>query len=72
MGLSIGQQFEQERFSRAIDNCNDVVALRKIAKQLLQAWTTQKAATAWAIRQANRPAGSGLQAIPPRGPRQPG
>jgi hypothetical protein len=74
LGLSVGQQFEQERMSRAIDNCNDLVALRKIAKQLLQAWMTQRAAAAWAITQAHRPAriSTETQAIPPKGPRQPG
>jgi hypothetical protein len=49
--LSISQRFEIERFSRAIDATADPEALRAIAKQLLQAWHTQKAATTWAITQ---------------------
>jgi hypothetical protein len=49
--LTLGQKFEIERFNRAIDTTADVAQLRDIAKQLLQAWHTQKAATNWAIRQ---------------------
>jgi hypothetical protein len=45
--LTIGQQFEVERFSRAIDATADPVQLKALAKQLLQAWHTQKAATEW-------------------------
>lgn len=51
MELSVTQQFEIERFNRAIDTTADVEQLREIAKQLLKAWHTQKAATNWAIRQ---------------------
>jgi hypothetical protein len=49
--LSIGQQFEIERFSRAIDATADPEQLRHLAKQLLQAWHTQKAATYWVTNQ---------------------
>lgn len=49
--LSIGQQFELERFSRAIDATADPDQLRALAKQLLQAWHTQKAATQWVLTQ---------------------
>jgi 3-methyladenine DNA glycosylase AlkC len=49
--LSVGQQFEIERFSRAIDANTDAEQLRSLAKQLLQAWHTQKAATNWVIQQ---------------------
>ena len=49
--LSVSQRFEIERFSRAIDATADPQALRDIAKQLLQAWHTQKAATNWVIQQ---------------------
>ncbi|QVL54151.1 MAG: hypothetical protein KFB97_07625 [Cyanobium sp. M30B3] len=49
--LSVGQQFEIERFSRAIDANTDADQLRRLAKQLLQAWHTQKAATNWMIQQ---------------------
>ena len=49
--LSVGQQFEIERFSRAIDATADPDELRNLAKQLLEAWHTQKAATNWVIAQ---------------------
>ena len=49
--LSIGQQFEIERFNRAIDATADPEQLRHLAKQLLQAWQTQKAATQWVMTQ---------------------
>ncbi|KEF40864.1 MAG: hypothetical protein ER33_14700 [Cyanobium sp. CACIAM 14] len=49
--LSVSQHFEIERFNRAIDATADPEALRTIAKQLLQAWQSQKAATNWAIGQ---------------------
>ena len=49
--LSIGQQFEIERFNRAIDTTADPEQLRTLAKQLLQAWHTQKAATHWVTTQ---------------------
>jgi hypothetical protein len=45
--LSVGQQFEVERFCRAIDATTDTEQLKALAKQLLQAWHTQKAATQW-------------------------
>ena len=53
--LSTGQQFEIERFSRAIDATADPEELRQVAKQLLRAWHTQKAATNWIIRQQADP-----------------
>ena len=56
--LSVSQRFEIERFTRAIDATADPDALRDIAKQLLQAWHTQKAATNWVISQQIGPAGS--------------
>jgi hypothetical protein len=49
--LSLGQQFELERMSRVIDATADAHALRDLAKQLLQAWHSQKAATQWVMRQ---------------------
>jgi hypothetical protein len=51
MELTTGQQFEIERLSRAIDATADPQELRLLAKQLLRAWHTQKAATNWIIRQ---------------------
>lgn len=53
--LSTSQQFEIERLSRAIDATVDANQLRSLAKQLLQAWHTQQAATNWLIRQQTRP-----------------
>ena len=49
--LTIGHQFEIERFNRAIDATADAEQLRALAKQLLQAWHLQKAATSWVISQ---------------------
>jgi len=49
--LTTGQQFEIERFSRTIDATADLEQLRDLAKQLLKAWYSQKAATTWIIRQ---------------------
>jgi hypothetical protein len=51
MNLSLGQQFEMERIRRVIDAETDPSVLRGLAKQLLNAWQTQKAATSWVIKQ---------------------
>jgi len=51
LALSLGQKFELERMNRAIDATGDPQALRGLAKQLLQAWQSQKAATQWVMRQ---------------------
>ena len=53
--LTTGQQFEIERLSRAIDATADPEELRRLAKRLLHAWHTQKAATNWVIRQQVEP-----------------
>jgi len=45
IALNLGQQFELERMTRAIDATGDTQVLRGLAKQLLQAWHCQKAAT---------------------------
>ena len=55
--LSVTQQFEIERFNRAIESTADAEALRSLAKQLLQVWHTQQAATSWMIRQQMPPLG---------------
>ncbi|WP_413442758.1 hypothetical protein [Synechococcus sp. MIT S1220] len=52
--LTTSQEFEQERLSRAIEATLDADELRFMAKQLLQAWQSQRAATAWAIRQQTK------------------
>lgn len=49
--LSMGQRFEMEKMNRAIDSCNSVSELQTLAKSLVSAWMTQKAATAWMIRE---------------------
>ncbi len=49
--LTISQQFEQERLTRAIESTMDPVQLQTLAKQLLHAWQSQRAATDWIIRQ---------------------
>ena len=51
MTLTIDQEFELERFSRAIDASCDTEELRAVAKQLLRAWHLQKAAASWLISQ---------------------
>jgi len=42
LNLSLGQKFEVERISRAIDSESDLEVLRGLSKQLLNAWQTQK------------------------------
>jgi hypothetical protein len=39
--LSLNRQFAIAMHSRAIDSCNDVEELRKVAKTLLSAWQHQ-------------------------------
>jgi hypothetical protein len=51
LALSLGQQFELERMNRAIESTADPRALQDLAKQLLLAWHSQKAATQWVMRQ---------------------
>ena len=53
IALTLGQKFEIEKFSREIDNSEDLQALRDIAKDLLVAWKQQQAAAAWAFRQSH-------------------
>jgi hypothetical protein len=63
--LTTGQQFEIERFSRAIDASADPAELRLLAKQLLRAWHTQKATTNWMISQQLAPLAPPLPAPGP-------
>ena len=51
VGLSVAQQFDVERMNRAIESTLDSQTLQVIAKQLLQAWHSQRAATVWVMRQ---------------------
>ena len=54
IALTLGQKFEVEKFSREIDNSDDLAALRNIAKELLVAWKQQQAASAWIMRQQSK------------------
>ena len=51
IGLSVAQRFDVERMNRAIESIIDPQQLQVLAKQLLQAWHTQRAATVWITRQ---------------------
>ena len=51
VSLSVAQQFDVERMNRAIESTLDSQTLQVIAKQLLQAWHSQHAATVWVLRQ---------------------
>jgi len=54
MRLTLSQRFELEAHSRLLDSESDPATLRNLAKLLLQSWYSQKAATAWVIRQGMR------------------
>ena len=54
IAVTLGQKFEIEKFSREIDNSDDLAALRSIAKDLLMAWQQQQAASAWIVRQQSQ------------------
>ena len=47
----MAQSFEVERMNRAIESTADPAQLQALAKQLLHAWQSQRAATQWVIRQ---------------------
>lgn len=49
--LTLAQRYEIEKGNRAIDQERDIEALRGLCKCLLTAWASQKAATAWMMRQ---------------------
>ena len=51
VSLSVAQQFDVERMNRAIKSTLDLQTLQVIAKQLLQVWHSQCAATVWVMRQ---------------------
>ena len=51
VNLSVTQQFDVERMNRAIESTLDPQKLQLMAKQLLQAWHAQRAATVWVMRQ---------------------
>lgn len=49
--LSMTQSFEIERMKRAVDETTNIEELKELTKQLISAWHSQKAATAWVMRQ---------------------
>ena len=49
--LTTEQHFQIEQFNRALDTTRDPEQLRQLARQLMQAWQTQKAATCWVLKQ---------------------
>ncbi|QNI54092.1 hypothetical protein SynBIOSE41_01577 [Synechococcus sp. BIOS-E4-1] len=49
--LTTEQQFQIEQFNRALETTQDPEQLRHLARQLMQAWQTQKAATCWVLKQ---------------------
>ena len=51
VNLSVSQQFDVERMNRVIESTIDPEQLQVLAKQLLQAWHSQRAATVWITRQ---------------------
>ena len=51
LSLSLPQQFDLERMTRVIEATDDPRTLQQLAKQLLQAWHSQKAATQWVMQQ---------------------
>ena len=54
VNLSFSQQFDVERMNRVIESTIDPQQLQVLAKQLLQAWHSQRAATAWVTRQRDQ------------------
>ena len=51
IAMSMTQCFEVERMNRAIEATADPAQLQILAKQLLHAWQSQRAATQWVMRQ---------------------
>ncbi len=49
--LTTEQRFQIEQFNRALETTQDPEQLRQLARQLMQAWQTQKAATCWVLKQ---------------------
>lgn len=51
MQLTLAQQFELVKFEHIIDTTPSVDQLRKVSKQLLKAWFTQRAAVNFVLKQ---------------------
>ena len=54
IALTLGQKFEIEKFSREIDNSDDLAALKKLCQRPLGGWKQQQAASAWIVRQQSQ------------------
>ena len=50
--IALHQQFEKQRLQGVIDQAGDLQELKDLAKQLVELYFKQKAATAWAVEQA--------------------
>ena len=50
--IALHQQFEKQRLQGVIDQTGDLQELKDLAKQLVDLYFKQKAATAWAVEQA--------------------
>ena len=50
--IALHQQFEKQRLQGVIDQTGDLQELKELAKQLVDLYFKQKAATAWAVDQA--------------------
>lgn len=55
IALSTTQQFELERFTRAIEAETNIERLRDVAKMLLSAWMNQRQAAVWVLEKMGRP-----------------
>ncbi|QNI73159.1 hypothetical protein SynNOUM97013_01093 [Synechococcus sp. NOUM97013] len=56
--LTIEQRFQIEQFNRTLETTTDPEQLRQLARQLMKAWQTQKAATSWVMKQGIPPINS--------------
>ncbi len=52
MNVELHQQFEMQRLHGAIDETRDMQELKDLAKQLVDLYFRQKAATAWVVEQS--------------------
>jgi hypothetical protein len=52
--MTLSQKFQLERSKRMIEECNDPVKLKKIAKMAIEAYFAQMALNAWAIKEGDR------------------
>ena len=50
ISLSTAQQFELEKYCRALDECDSKDQLRQVAKDCLRGFFTQRAALQWVLK----------------------